>query len=96
MKDRHAPSQEVRPKIPTELVSFDGAALLWIDAILLVPAIFGLMFLPTIARALALSVVVALLVTYALLYSWARVHPAGAGAHLLDAMHIGPTRRVAS
>ena len=96
MKDRHAPSQEVRPKIPTELVSFDGAALLWIDAILLVPAIFGLMFLPTLARALALSVVVALLVTYALLYSWARVHPAGAGAHLLDALHIGPTRRVAS
>ncbi len=73
-----------------ERVSFDGAALLWIDAILLVPAIFGLMFLPTIARALALSVVVALPVTYALLYSWARVHPAGAGAHLLDALHIGP------
>jgi len=95
MKDPHAPSQEVRPRILTELVSFDGAALLWIDAILLVPAIFGLMFLPTIARALALSVVVALLVTYALLYSWARVHPASAGAHLLDALHIGPTRRVA-
>jgi hypothetical protein len=92
MKDLHAPSQEVRPRIPTELVSFDGAALLWIDAILLVPAIFGLMFLPTIARALALSVVIALLVTYAVLYSWARMHPASAGAHLLDALHIGPTR----
>lgn len=75
-----------------ERVSFDGAALLWIDAILLVPAIFGLMFLPTIARALALSVIIALLVTYALLYSWARVHPAGAGAQLLDALHMGPTR----
>ena len=92
MKDLHAPSREVRPGNSTELVSFDGAALLWIDAILLVPAIFGLMFLPTIARALALSVIVALLVTYALLYSWARVHPAGAGAHLLDVLHIGPTR----
>jgi type VI protein secretion system component VasK len=96
MKDLHAPSQVVRRKTPTELVSFDGAALLWIDAILLVPAIFGLMFLPTIARALALSVIVALLVTYALLYWWARVHPASAGAHLLDALHIGPTRRVTS
>ena len=96
MKDLHAPSQVVRRKTPTELVSFDGAALLWIDAILLVPAIFGLMFLPTIARALALSVIVALLVTYALLYSWARVHPASAGAHLIDALHIGPTRRVGS
>ena len=96
MKEPHAPSQVVRRKTPTGLVSFDGAALLWIDAILLVPAIFGLMFLPTIARALALSVSVALLVTYALLYSWARVHPASAGAHLLDALHIGPTRRVGS
>jgi hypothetical protein len=92
MKDLHAPSQEIRPRVPTELVSFDGAALLWIDAILFVPAIFGIMFLPTVIRALALSVIVALLVTYFLLYSWARVHPASFGAHLLDALHIGPTR----
>jgi hypothetical protein len=79
-----------------EWVSFDGAALLWIDAILLVPAIFGIMFLPAIARALALSVILALLVSYALLFSWARVHPASFGAHLLDALHIGPTRPVAN
>jgi hypothetical protein len=91
MKDLHAPSQEIRPHVPTELVSFDGAALLWIDAILFVPAIFGIMFLPTIARAVALSVSVALVVAYFVLYSWARMHPASAGAHLLDALHIGPT-----
>jgi hypothetical protein len=94
MKDLNAPSQEVRPRVPTELVSFDGAALLWIDAILFVPAIFGIMFLPTILRALTLSVLVALVVTYFVLYSWARMHPASTGAHLLDALHIGPTPRV--
>ena len=73
-----------------ELVSFDGAALLWTNAILLVPAIFGLMFLPDILRAIALSLIVGLVVTYAILYSWARVHPASAGAHLLDVLHLGP------
>ena len=92
MKDLHAPSQDVRPRIPTEVVSFDGAALIWIDAILLVPAIFGVMFLPTLLRALALSVMVALVVTYFVLYSWARVHPTSVGAHLLDLLHLGPPR----
>jgi hypothetical protein len=92
MKDLHAPSQEVRPHVPTGVVSFDGAALLWIDAILFVPAIFGVMFLPTILRAIALSVMVALVVTYFVLYSWARAHPASTGAHLLELLHIGPAR----
>jgi hypothetical protein len=79
-------------EVPTTLVSFDGASLIWIDAILLVPAIFGVMFLPTILRAVAISVMVALVVTYVLLYSWARLHPAGIGAHLLDVLHLGPPR----
>jgi len=92
MKDRHAPSQEIRPHVPTELVSFDAASLIWIDAILLVPVIFGVMFLPTILRAVALSVMVALVVTYFVLYSWARLHPAGKGAHVLDLLHLGPPR----
>jgi putative effector of murein hydrolase LrgA (UPF0299 family) len=92
MKDLHAPSQEVRPRTPTDVVSFDGAALIWIDAILFVPAIFGVMFLPTILRALALAVMVALVVSYFVLYSWARVHRDTAIAHLLDVLHIGPPR----
>jgi hypothetical protein len=92
MKDLHAPSQDVRPRVLAELVSFDGAALLWIDAVLLVPAIFGVMFLPDLLRVIALSIVVALAVTYFVLYSWARLHPTSSGAHLLDALHIGPSR----
>jgi hypothetical protein len=92
MKDSHAPSHELRPHVPVELVSFDGASLIWIDAILLVPAIFGVMFLPTILRAVAISVMVALVVTYFVLYSWARVHPTSVGAHLLDVLHLGPPR----
>ena len=92
MKELRAPSQDIHPHAPNELVSLDGAALLWIDAILLVPAIFGVMFLPTILRAVALSVMVALVVTYFVLYSWARLHPAGKGAHVLDLLHLGPPR----
>ena len=92
MKELHAPSQDARPHVPTDIVSFDGAALLWIDAILFVPAIFGVMFLPTILRAVTLSVMIALVVTYFVLYSWARMHPASTGAHLLELLHIGPTR----
>ena len=80
MKDLQAPSQEVTPRVPTELVSFDGAELLWIDAILFVPAIFGIMFLPDVLRAIALSLSVALVVTYFVLYAWARVHPTSFGA----------------
>jgi len=92
MKDLHAPSQEVTPRIPTEFVSFEGAELLWVDAILFVPAIFGIMFLPDVLRAIALSLCVGLVVTYFVLYGWARVHPTSFGAHLLDLLHIGPTR----
>lgn len=95
MKDLAAPSQKVTPRVP-ESVSFDGAALLWIDAILLVPAIFGIMFLADVTRAVVLSVVVALVVTYFVLYAWARVHPTSFGAHLLARLHIGPRRTVPS
>ena len=75
-----------------KLVSFDGAELLWIDAILLVPVIFGVMFLPGLLRALVLSVAVALAATYVILYAWARVHPTSYGAHLLEVLHIAPPR----
>ena len=92
MKDLQAPSQEIHPRVPTEGVTSNGAALLWIDAILLVPAIFGIMFLPDLLRTIALSLCVGLLVTYFVLYSWARVHPTSFGAHLLNRMHIGPPR----
>jgi hypothetical protein len=96
MKDLHAPSQDVRPRVPTEFVSFEGAALIWIDAILLVPAIFGIMFLPDALRIIALSLCVASIVGYFILYGWARVHPTSFGARLLDMLHIGPNRRVQS
>ncbi|PYR82715.1 MAG: hypothetical protein DMF87_00370 [Acidobacteria bacterium] len=92
MTDLHSPSQELRPHVPTKLVSFDGAELIWINAILLVPVIFGVMFLPTILRAVAMSVMFALVVTYFVLYSWARAHRDTAIAHLLDLLHIGPPR----
>ena len=92
MRDQRAPSQEIRPRVPTEVVSFDGAALLWIDAILLVPVIFGVMFLPTLLRAFVVSVAVALAVTYFVLYSWSRVHPTSFIAHLLEVLHIAPPR----
>jgi hypothetical protein len=95
MKDLAAPSQKVTRPVPKS-TSFDGAELLWIDAILLVPAIFGIMFLPDVLRAIVLSVVVALIATYFLLYAWARVHPTSFGAHLLERLHIGPRRTVAS
>jgi hypothetical protein len=95
MKDLAAPSQKVTSPVPPS-TSFDGAELLWIDAILLVPAIFGIMFLPDVLRAIVLSVVVALIATYFLLYAWARVHPTSFGAHLLERLHIGPRRSVAS
>jgi hypothetical protein len=90
MKDLPAPSQEIKPPVPTELVSVNGAALIWIDAILLVPAIFGIMFLPDVLRAIVLSLCVALIITYFALYAWARIHPTSVGAHLLERMHIGP------
>jgi hypothetical protein len=43
-------------------------------------------------RAIVLSVVGALVVTYFVLYAWARVHPSSFGAHLLALLHIGPSR----
>ena len=89
MKHVNAPSQRVTPRVP-EPVSFDGAELLWINAILLVPAIFGIMFLPDMARAIVLSLCIGLVITYFALYAWARVHPTSFGAHLLELMHIGP------
>ena len=89
MKDLSAPSQKVTPRVP-ESVSFDGTALLWIDAILLVPVIFGIMFLSDLLRAIVLSLCVGLIVTYFVLYAWARVHPTSFGAHLLALLHIGP------
>jgi hypothetical protein len=89
MKDLAAPSQKLTPPVPKPS-SFDGAELLWIDAILLVPAIFGIMFLPDVLRAIVLSVCTALVITYFALYAWARVHPTSFGAHLLELMHIGP------
>jgi len=92
MKDLRAPSQEVTPRVPSEPVSFDGAELIWIDAILFVPAIFGILFLPDIPRAIVLSLCIALVVAYFVLYGWARVHPTSFGAHLLQVMHIGPSR----
>jgi hypothetical protein len=52
-KDLHAPSQRIRPRLPIEWVSNQGWSLIWIDAILLVPVIFGVMFLPPVARLLA-------------------------------------------
>ena len=90
MKEPQAPSRESRPRVPTGVVSFDGAALLWIDAILFIPVIFGVMFLPALLRALVVSVAMALAATYVILYSWARVHPTSAGAHLLERLHIAP------
>lgn len=92
MKDLHAPSQDVTPRVPTDIVSFDGAELIWVDAILFVPAIFGIMFLSDVLRAITLSLCIALVVTYFALYAWARVHPASTGAHLLQLLHIGPPK----
>ena len=94
-KDLRAPSQEARPHVPEPWVSNDGWALVWIDAILLVPAIFGVMFLPTVVRLLVLSAGIAVVAAFGILYSRARVHPASTSAHVLDLLHIGPRRRVA-
>jgi hypothetical protein len=89
MKDLAAPSQKLTSPVPKPS-SLDGIELLWIDAILLVPAIFGIMFLPDVPRAIVLSLCIALVITYFALYAWARVHPTSFGAHLLELMHIGP------
>src|SRR5207253_6456005 len=66
------PIREGLMKDLPELVSLDGAALIWINAILLVPAIFGVMFLPGILRIIAgggTAVLLVLLVVYLLFWS---------------------------
>ena len=94
-KELRAPSQEMRPHMPDHYVSNDGWALIWLDAILFVPVIFGVMFLPSIIRLLILSVGIALAATLGILYSWARLHPASASAHLLEVLHLAPRRPIA-
>jgi hypothetical protein len=94
-KDLQAPSQHVRSHVPEAWIAESGWALLWIDAILLVPAIFGVMFLPTVLRLLILSFVIAVGVTFSILYAWARVHPASTIAHLLELLHVSPRPPIA-
>ena len=79
---------------PDQYVSADGWALIWVCSILLVPAIFGVMFLPSFARLLVLSLGLGAGITFAILYTWATGHPASATAHVLDVLHIGPPRPV--
>ena len=88
-----APSQNLRPQLPESLISFDGSALIWVDAILFVPVIFGVMFLPSLLRLAVLSLIIAMAVTYAAMYAWARVHPSSTSAHLLEVLHLAPGRR---
>jgi hypothetical protein len=93
-KELRAPSQEVRPPTPDQYVSNSGWALIWIDAILFVPVVFGAMFLPGLLRLLILSIGIALAATLGILYAWARVHPISASAHVLEVLHIAPRRRI--
>jgi hypothetical protein len=87
------PSQEVRPHTPDQYVSNRGWALIWIDAILFVPVIFGVMFLPGLLRLLILSGI-AIAATLGILCAWARVHPTSASAHLLEVLHLAPRRPI--
>jgi len=89
------PSQKVRPHTLDQYVSNSGWALIWIDAILFVPVVFGVMFLPGLIRLFILSVGIAVAATLGILYAWARVHPTGASAHLLEVLHLAPRRPVA-
>jgi len=34
-------------------------------------------------------------VTFGILYSWARMHPTSASAHLLEVLHLAPRRPIA-
>ena len=74
-KELRAPSQEMRPHTPDQYVSNTGWALIWIDAILFVPVVFGAMFLPGLLRLLILSIGIALAATLGILYAWAHVQP---------------------
>jgi hypothetical protein len=94
-KELRTPSQEVRPHTPDQYVSNSGWALIWIDAILFVPVVFGVMFLPGLLRLLVLSVGIAVAATFGILYAWARVHPTSASAHLLEVLYLAPRRPVA-
>ncbi len=94
-KELRAPSQEVRPHMPDQYVSNDGWALIWIDALLFVPVVFGVMFLPGLLRLLVLSVAIAVAATLGILYAGASVHPTSASAHVLELLHIAPRRPVA-
>ena len=94
-KELRAPSQEVRLHRPDQFVSNSGWALIWIDAILFVPVVFGVMFLPGLLRLLILSVGIAVAATLGILYAWARVHPTSTSAHVLEVLHIAPRRPVA-
>ena len=89
---QRAPSDSVRPHVPEEWVAPNALSLVWICGILFVPAIFGVMFLSTFWRLAALSLFIGVTATYGILYSWARVHPTSSGAHLLELLHIGPSR----
>lgn len=94
-KELRAPSPEVRRHTPDQYVSNSGWALIWIDAILFVPVVFGVMFLPGLLRLLILSIGIGLPATVGILYAWARVHPTSACAHVLEVLHIAPRRPVA-
>jgi len=79
---------------PYQYVSNSGWALIWIDAILFVPVVFGVMFLPGLLRLLILSVGIGVAATLSILYAWARVHPTSASAHVLEVLHIVPRRPI--
>ena len=64
----HGHSHGMRPHAPDEYVSLDGLSLIWIDTILLVPAIFGVMFLPTPVRLAVLAGVIVVGAAFAILY----------------------------
>jgi len=91
-KRQRAPSDSVRPHVPEEWVANSGLSLIWIDSILLVPLVFGVMFLPSPFRLIVLSVSIGVAVTFGILYSWARLHPTSTTAHLLEALHVGPSK----
>ena len=89
-----ASSQQVRPHVRDEWISNSGWALLWIDGILLVPAIFGVMFLSLVPRLLVVGIVAAIAGLLGILYVSARMNPAGATGRLLEVFHVAPRPRV--
>jgi hypothetical protein len=67
--DPRGHSHAMRPHIPDQYVSLDGLSLIWIDTILLVPVIFGVMFLPTPVRLAVLAAVIVIGAAFGILYS---------------------------